>query len=673
MLKYLNIFILLVMIPKCALSSSDDYMSERPAWVNAVEWNEKPDSTVSGTQYIMVDKQIRYFDDKPTQRFYRYVEKPLTIDALNDSGKISIYFDPIYESVKVNSLVSYRNGIKTDHSHSATFRMLDVEPEENENLYNGEKQLLILLKDLKVGDIVETSYTVSGQNPVFPNKVSRRYRLGWGVEIDNYSFELSYPAARKVKHKVFGLEDQAVIKESLGYSYLTLSLADLPSFRKEEKMHGSESVYPFIQFSEYTSWDEVSEWANGLFKEGRFSFKNNKDWSDWLERINAKNSEEEKVLEALFLVQENIRYVGIEMGENSHKPHSPDETLTNRYGDCKDKTTLLVSLLTEAGIDAEPVLVNTYKKDGVKKYIPTPSAFNHVITMVTLQGKHYFIDPTLDYQAGNTIEKLGYYYYGVALPVFTKGGLIDMPLMQGKRSKREFKEEYSTYSFDLPVILTRRSFYTGQEADYMRSRYLNNSLESIAKDHVEYYSDFYDSVDLIGEIKYIDNRQENSFTTTEQYKISGFWEYNEDKDRYKYHIDADEISYFISKKGPNDRRFAYRLPADLEIHQEIQVIYPRAYNSVSVPEEEYLFEDKYISFEVTNQDFGDRANYQFSYVSFSDKVLTEDFKEHALLLDEAIKYSGYSASLRADSSVESATDANVFMCEFLELGDKECR
>ena len=70
-------------------------------------------------------------------------------------------------------------------------------------------------------------------------------------------------------------------------------------------------------------------------------------------------TDEQKVLSALHFVQDEVRYMGIEMGVNSHKPHAPDAVFAQRFGDCKDKTYLFCTLLQGMNIPAYPVLVNT--------------------------------------------------------------------------------------------------------------------------------------------------------------------------------------------------------------------------------------------------------------------------------------------------------------------------
>ncbi|MFX8207373.1 transglutaminase domain-containing protein, partial [Acinetobacter baumannii] len=84
---------------------------------------------------------------------------------------------------------------------------------------------------------------------------------------------------------------------------------------------------------------------------------------------------EARLLAALRFVQREVRYLGIEMGANSHAPHPPETVLPRRYGDCKDKTLLTLTLLGRLGIPASPALVHTTERQAAAERLPTPWAF----------------------------------------------------------------------------------------------------------------------------------------------------------------------------------------------------------------------------------------------------------------------------------------------------------
>jgi len=109
-------------------------------------------------------------------------------------------------------------------------------------------------------------------------------------------------------------------------------------------------------------------------------------------------------------VQNDIRYVAIELGIGGHQPHPAAEVFSHRYGDCKDKVTLLSTMLKEIGIESYYVLINT-ERGSVTAATPPNLAFDHAILAIVLPadletdalqaritrpklGKILFFDPT---------------------------------------------------------------------------------------------------------------------------------------------------------------------------------------------------------------------------------------------------------------------------------------
>ncbi len=106
------------------------------------------------------------------------------------------------------------------------------------------------------------------------------------------------------------------------------------------------------------------------------------------------NPEKEKAI--LAYIDKEVRYTGIEFGQNAVVPHAVEETLTRKYGDCKDKALLMVSMLRAAGIPAYMALLNSGRALGIAQDLPGTSLFNHAIVYVP--GKpELWIDPTDEY------------------------------------------------------------------------------------------------------------------------------------------------------------------------------------------------------------------------------------------------------------------------------------
>src|SRR5207248_3294814 len=93
-----------------------------------------------------------------------------------------------------------------------------------------------------------------------------------------------------------------------------------------------------------------------------------------------------RALPALRFVQDDVRYLGIEIGPSSHRPHPPAAVLDQRFGDCKDKSLLLVTLLRALGVEAWPVLLHTSLGRALDEWLPTAVAFNHVVVLARVGG-----------------------------------------------------------------------------------------------------------------------------------------------------------------------------------------------------------------------------------------------------------------------------------------------
>src|SRR5439155_21618233 len=92
--------------------------------------------------------------------------------------------------------------------------------------------------------------------------------------------------------------------------------------------------------------------------------------------------------------QGDVRYVAIELGIGGYQPHLADEVLKNRYGDCKDKVCLLLSLLAAAGIPGEPALVKTAGEGVLDTALVDLGQFDHMIARVQLGDEVVWVDPT---------------------------------------------------------------------------------------------------------------------------------------------------------------------------------------------------------------------------------------------------------------------------------------
>ena len=92
---------------------------------------------------------------------------------------------------------------------------------------------------------------------------------------------------------------------------------------------------------------------------------------------------------------QKIRYVAIEYGQAGFEPHKAEDTFKNKYGDCKDKAILLITMLKEAGLSAWPVLISTNDYYNLEEDFPSV-AFNHAIAAIPVGQDTIFMDGTAE-------------------------------------------------------------------------------------------------------------------------------------------------------------------------------------------------------------------------------------------------------------------------------------
>ena len=106
-------------------------------------------------------------------------------------------------------------------------------------------------------------------------------------------------------------------------------------------------------------------------------------------------SDEDKARAIFQWVEENVRYVAVELGMSAYQPHSAADVFEKRYGDCKDMANLLKCMLGVAGIKANLALLLAQSEHfPTSKELPSPGQFNHCIAQTVINGKTYWLDAT---------------------------------------------------------------------------------------------------------------------------------------------------------------------------------------------------------------------------------------------------------------------------------------
>lgn len=272
----------------------------------------------------------------------------------------------------------------------------------------------------------------------------------------------------------------------------------------------------------------------------------------------------------LHLVQRDIRYLGIEVGPGSHAPSPPALVYERRYGDCKDKALLMVTMLRALDIEAAPALVHTSNGVRVAEALAGPNAFNHVIVRATLGGRTYWLDPTRDPQAG-TLEHLTQAGFGKALVIDARSaGLVDMGTkpLDRKRIEAVFDAPADPAQ---PVSYVIKTVLEGRAADRMRADLARKGRARVEADYLNYYARKYRNLTVAAPLAVQDDAEHNRVTTTETYAIAHLWQYNKEAQRHDGWFGTSEIASRFNQPRSLNRTAPLALDYPDEIDERTEV------------------------------------------------------------------------------------------------------
>jgi hypothetical protein len=340
------------------------------------------------------------------------------------------------------------------------------------------------------------------------------------------------------------------------------------------------------------------------------------------------------------------------VGPGSHAPTPPAQVYQRRFGDCKDKTLLTITMLRALGIDAAPALVNTSITRQVASWAPSPIAFNHVLVRVLLDGKLYWLDPTRPLQQGE-LEHLYQPDYGHALVLAPDSKALTAMTPKSGPHKLVRAVFDSTAGDDKPVRYTVTTTVHGQSADNLRTQLTNNRAD-MATQYQSFYARRYAQIRQDGELAVRDDAARNALTVVESYVIPNFWALNKKGDQREASIEASEIDAPL--KAPDDvgRNAPLRLTYPYEVTEVTEVRLPQRWNiktsETAVHDPAFDF-----SYKVSKGADGKSVTITAHYKALRDAVEPGDMGSYAAHLKEARAAVGYSLY----TGVGSVTDTKA--------------
>ena len=267
-------------------------------------------------------------------------------------------------------------------------------------------------------------------------------------------------------------------------------------------------MLPTIAVTDYNNWSEVTSWASSIFSQNEAL---SSELQQKIKDIDSNNKSDGKKIEAVLdFVQNEIRYLGLEFGIGSYKPNPPNKVFEQRYGDCKDKSLLMVKMLEELDIKAYPMLVNSTLKNTILELPPSPEFFDHcVVKVVDNNDNLMYFDPTLSEQSGTYKNRhFPNYEYGLVVDKTIKS--FDTIISNSDNTVYIY-EEYDIKDLKGKATLNVKTIYTDVEADRMRYVIKNTAKTSFHNELENFYAQYHNNVRMRKNPVIEDNKDINEY------------------------------------------------------------------------------------------------------------------------------------------------------------------
>src|ERR1039457_5357489 len=357
-------------------------------------------------------KSVRvYRADGTGERQDETFTKVLTEKGKRDNRTLTMNFMLPYTTVAVPTLeVIKPDGTVVPVDVAANSKESIDESQMAENIYDPNMRVLqVNIPSLDVGDVIHSVERENIERPIIPGEYAEENVFEGAGFIRHIAYEVHAPEDRPLKRIVLRDEVPGAVTASTqrgaGNSIVYhWEVNNVPRMFDEQSMPPYEEVLQRLFVSTMPDWASVSKWYWNLSQSHLDATTPEMQQTNAILIAN-QPTDLDKVKALFYFVSNKIRYSGItpEKDRPGFEPHDVCITFDKKYGVCRDKAALLVSMLRMAGLNAYPVLVSV----GTRRDAEVPGLlFNHEIVGVELEpGRYVLMDPTDE----NTRELLPYY------------------------------------------------------------------------------------------------------------------------------------------------------------------------------------------------------------------------------------------------------------------------
>lgn len=518
----LTLIALLLAAPHFARAQREESVRRAPVpdWVLPRDLPSDTAVHMEDTEDLLVDRQVHV--GSPNLTFVRRAFRVHTAETANSLRQISVDFDE-GESLLWHHVRRTRNGESVDLLPQLEIRNIQPEERLDDGVYLGTRRSLVFVEDVRVGDVFDYAFTWVEPEQALQGRFARRLTLAGRDAARDFRVRVLWPEGRTVRVR------SDVPPSHRGEREFIIERSDVPETNVASDAPGWFSAEPVLELSEFPSWADVAGWGVRAYQSAM---------TDAAPSVQAFVRElrqlpaDQRVTRAVRFVQDDIRYLSLSNGVHGLAPHPASTTLERRYGDCKDKTALLVTLLRALGIKADPMLVSTTAGARVGERVPSPYAFDHVIARAEVEGQVVWIDATARHNGGPvTSDPVPEHGLGLVLAEGATG-LSSIDRVEPDEPSMDILERL-TLTGNGTAHLEVRTVFRHDEANDLRGRLASMTSEELQQEYLEFYEKEHGKLEARQPLVVRDDTNANQITVSEDYTLASFWDR---KDRHQLRI-----------------------------------------------------------------------------------------------------------------------------------------
>lgn len=529
-------------------------------WIEPVSF----DPTVPGRdgQHLTHLLWARQVEAGTGRGFHATATRLETSLAVQHESQWSLELDVRTQRLTLHWLRVVRNGVATDQLRRERFRWLQRETQLERLVLDGRWTLLMVLDDVRPGDVIESAYTYETTDPIRPGGCEVFFAVPPQAVVGHY--RLDVVSADAADLRFLASPDAPERREERmadGRRRWIWSGAQTALREPESNTPDNTMDHLWIQVSDLGAWSVLG----ARVAERWSSCDEAADPAVWPALARPERVDAAAIIALVTHLQEEFRYFSLDLQAGGWTPSSPRAVAVRRHGDCKDLAWLATTVLRGWGVKARPILVSTGFREKLAALLPMALLFNHAILEVEWEGATRWFDLTARGQGGGFIDR-AVPWFGQGLPVDAADNELRPQPGERPRGLHQLRELILLDTHRGAVSLVEhRVRAEGWQADVLRSERLAQGAENFAKGREQYAQRRLGRARRRGELLWRDDLAANVCEIVEVFEVNDATHLDERAQRAIHDAPPSLPALWFATPEEGARRTPWAMPFPCEL------------------------------------------------------------------------------------------------------------